>query len=77
MKLMPDLFLWVKPVIGIYIIYLAKLQYFTNLDFPKQRGFPLLNHHLGEIGRVRPRANLTRYMGVEPKIMGVYPPNHP
>ncbi len=26
---------------------LAKLLYFTNLDFPEIRGFPLLNHHLG------------------------------
>ena len=25
--------------------------YFTNLDFPEIRGFPLLNHHLGKIGR--------------------------
>ena len=38
---------------GIYIyIYLAKLKYFTNLDFPEIRRFPLLNHHLGW-GRVR------------------------
>ena len=29
--------------------HLAKLYYFTNLDFPEIRGFffPLLNHHLG------------------------------
>ena len=26
---------------------LAKLKYFTNLDFPEIRRFPLLNHHLG------------------------------
>ncbi len=34
-----------------------KKGYFTNLDFPEIAGdfmkFPLLNHHLGEIGRVR------------------------
>ena len=34
--------------------------YFTNLDFPETRGIPLLIHHLGQIGRVRSRANLTR-----------------
>ncbi len=30
-----------------------KFSYFTNLDFTEIRGFPVLNHHLGEIGRVR------------------------
>ena len=35
-----------------WMISLAKLLYFTNLDFPEIRGFPLLNHHLGW-GRVR------------------------
>ena len=33
--------------------YLGKWEYFTNLDFPEIRGFPLLIHHLGKIGRVR------------------------
>ena len=32
---------------------LAKLQYFTTLDFPELRGFLLLNHHLGVKSRVR------------------------
>ena len=36
----------------LYYINLAKLWYFTNLDFLEIRGFPLLNHHLGW-GRVR------------------------
>ena len=40
---------------------LAKLQYFTNLDFPETMGFPFQNATFwGEIGRVRSRANLIR-----------------
>ena len=32
---------------------LAKLSYFTNLDFPEKKGISLsLKHHLEEIGRV-------------------------
>ena len=27
------------------ILHLAKLMYFTNMDFPSNRRFPLLNHH--------------------------------
>ena len=45
-------------------ITLAKLQYFTNLDFPEIRRFPLLNHHLGEV--VWGRYNLTRL--VDPRL---------
>ena len=39
---------------------LAKLQYFTNLDFPEIRGIPFLNHHLGA-QVVWGRYNLTRF----------------
>ena len=39
---------------------LAKFQFFTNLGFPEIRGFPLLNHHLGEV--VWGRYNLTRWL---------------
>ena len=40
--------------------YLAKLYYFTNLDFPEIRGFPFLSYLLGFFGRVFGRYNLTR-----------------
>ena len=33
--------------------HLAKLEYFTNPDFPKIGGFPLLSHQFGGPGRVR------------------------
>ncbi len=39
--------------------YLGKKKYFTNLDFPEIKGFPLLNHHLGP-QVVWGRYNLTR-----------------
>ena len=56
--------IWNQFVVAAYCYnkYLGKLSYFTNLDFPEIRGFPLLNHHLGEIptGGTRSRANLPR-----------------
>ena len=32
---------------SVYAWYLAKLKYFTNLDFPEIRGFPFLSYLLG------------------------------
>ena len=41
--------------------FLAKLWYFTNPDFPERRMISLTkSHHLGVLGRVRLRWNLTR-----------------
>ena len=31
----------------------GQITIFTSLDFPEIKEFPLLNHHFGEIGRVR------------------------
>ncbi len=46
---MEPMFIWAYGII------------FHQPGFPwNSWGFPLLNHHLGEIGRVRSRANLTR-----------------
>ena len=52
---------WIDP---IALICLAKwfIIFHQPHDFPEIRRFPLLNHHLGEIGRVRSRANLTRLL---------------
>ena len=43
-----------------FCFWFAKLQYFTHLDFPEIRKFPLLNHHLGQ-KLVWGRYNLTRW----------------
>lgn len=50
-----------KPNHGVHDVEIQKLQYFTKLDFPEIRGFPVQKApFLGKIGRVTSRANLTR-----------------
>ena len=45
--------------------------YFTNLDFPEIRGFPLLNHHVGW-KNVWGRYNVTRWFGYPLWISGFW-----
>ena len=47
---------------GNWISLVKLLLFHLQPDFPENfRGFPLLNHHLGEIGRVFGRYNLARF----------------